>query len=867
MKFPTIHPPHALMQSLLTACNIDPKQSWRRMLLSLIFVLPPQSADSRPYWHRFAAYFPHVKFGRLTLGDLIRIPLQLLWLAFIRTSPRPVNIFPQWKQRASKRLGTGYQFLLGRIPDHIRQRANKLQSLIKPDIKHFQTLSEDYAKHHYWDQPIVRHLSYSASALLAFLCITTPFKTVSQLIFVAMLLMIALVVRRIPGQVVTFLLAVISITASTRYLWWRISSTLNWDSSFDLIWGILLLVAEVYTWIILLFGYLQTSWSLKRPPALMPPDTGLWPTVDVFIPTYNESLKVVKPTVYAAMGMDWPAGKMNIYLLDDGRREEMRLFAGQAGVHYMIRPDNKFAKAGNINHALKQTRGEFVAIFDCDHIPTRSFLQLCMGWFLRDSKLALVQTPHHFYSADPFERNLGVFRSAPNEGELFYGLIQDGNDMWNATFFCGSCAILRRAPLEEIGGIAVETVTEDAHTALKLQRRGYNSVYLNIPQAAGLATESLSAHIGQRIRWARGMAQIFRLDNPFLGKGLKWTQRVCYGNAMMHFFNGIPRLIFLTAPLAFLLFHAYVIFAPALSVALYVLPHMAHATITNSRIQGKYRYSFWAEIYETVLAWYIARPTFVALINPHKGKFNVTAKGGAIDKEYFDWSISLPYLILIGLNFIGFAAGIVRIYWGPDDEVQTVFLNLIWTFYNAVILGAAASVALETKQVRISHRVRLQVAAILHLENGRKIKCHTEDFSEGGISLVPAELPSLDRESSVMVSLWRGDDEMAFPARVTAIAAPQLRLRWDSLNQEQEMALVQCTFARADAWVDWSGKRPSDKPMDSLREVIVMGFVGYRRIGEQVFPRLAPVTRRLAHFNKFIISYLPRQPRQPAQSQ
>ena len=138
------------------------------------------------------------------------------------------------------------------------------------------------------------------------------------------------------------------------------------------------------------------------------------------------------------------------------------------------------------------------------------------------------------------------FRKTPNEGTLFYGLVQDGNDMWDATFFCGSCAVIRRKPLDEIGGIAVETVTEDAHTSLRLHRRGYTSAYMRIPQAAGLATESLSAHIGQRIRWARGMVQIFRLDNPLTGKGLKFAQRLCYVNAMFHFLSGIPRLIFLT---------------------------------------------------------------------------------------------------------------------------------------------------------------------------------------------------------------------------------------------------------------------------------------------------------------------------------
>lgn len=104
----------------------------------------------------------------------------------------------------------------------------------------------------------------------------------------------------------------------------------------------------------------------------------------------------------------------------------------------------------------------------------------------------------------------------------------------------------------EVGGIATETVTEDAHTALKLNRRGFNTAYLAIPQAAGLATESLSRHISQRIRWARGMVQIFRTDNPLFGKGLNLGQRICYLNAMMHFFYSLPRLVFLTAPLAYL---------------------------------------------------------------------------------------------------------------------------------------------------------------------------------------------------------------------------------------------------------------------------------------------------------------------------
>ncbi len=202
--------------------------------------------------------------------------------------------------------------------------------------------------------------------------------------------------------------------------------------------------------------------------------------------------------------------------------------------------------------------------------------------------------------------------------------------MWDATFFCGSCAVIRRGPLDEIGGIAVRNgdrrcphlcvCTGGIYLRLCVfrRRRGWR--------------RRVYPRISASIRWARGMVQIFRLDNPLFGKGLKLVQRVCYANAMLHFLSGIPRLIFLTAPLTFLLLHAYIIYAPALMIALFVLPHMIHASLTNSKIQGKYRHSFWSEIYETVLARYIAPPTFVALINPHKGKFNVTAKGGLVEE-------------------------------------------------------------------------------------------------------------------------------------------------------------------------------------------------------------------------------------------
>ncbi len=851
---------------------------YRLACLALPFgAAPPGLAQA------LAQLFPHVDPRRLRPGDLLRIPLQMLWLAIVRQQPPDAESLPAAAERIARSLG----MRLTRIKRHLQARAGTLllrclprpvrlagndgqdgsdnPGTVWPGAAAIGALAERWAAHPIWRRPLVRVAAFGIGALLTVLCITTPFDVTAQILFMLCLWCAAMLVRRLPGHLPTLLLIVLSITASTRYLWWRLSSTLNWDAPFDLFWGFGLLGAEIYIWIVLVLGYVQSAWPLKRLPLKLPDDRADWPSVDVLIPTYNEPLSVVKPTVFAALGLDWPADKLNIYLLDDGRRDAFRDFARDAGVGYMRRPDNLHAKAGNLNHALTKTTGEYVTIFDCDHIPTRSFLQLTMGWFIGDPAMALLQTPHHFFSPDPFERNLGVFRNMPNEGELFYGVVQDGNDLWNATFFCGSCAVMRRKPLEEVGGIAIETVTEDAHTALKMQRLGYKSAYLNIALAAGLATESLSAHIGQRIRWARGMAQIFRLDNPFLGRGLTWAQRVCYGNAMMHFFNGGPRLVFLTAPLAFLIFHAYVIDAPALMVLLFVLPHMVHASLSNSRIQGKHRHSFWAEVYETVLAWYIVRPTTVALLDPHRGKFNVTAKGGLVAQRYFDWSIAAPYVFTVGLNLIGICAGVARLVWGPADEVSTTWMNLVWTLYNLLILGAAISVALEARQQRRSHRVQISLPAPVRLADGKLLRCRTVDFSEGGASLTidevtPQPPAGLATDAAVAVSLWRGDDEFQFPALITATSGANVRVRWNLQSQQQEMALVQCTFSRADAWISWADGRRADRPLTGLLEVLRVGLSGYRRMIEYAPPALIPGVALVRRGVGLIASVLPRHP-------
>lgn len=664
------------------------------------------------------------------------------------------------------------------------------------------------------------------AAALLWLVVLVPMDVQEQLLFSAACMGAALILRRVSSRLAILAMVVLSVVASLRYMYWRLTSSLGFDDWINIVFGYGLVLAELYALAVLLFGYLQTAWPLQRKPYPLPSENSTWPTVDVFIPTYNEPLDIVKLTAFAAQAIDWPKDKLRVYVLDDGRRDEFREFCESIGVGYIIRPDNSHAKAGNLNFALTQTSGEYVAIFDADHVPTRSFLQVGMGWFLKDPKLSMLQTPHFFFSPDPFEKNLDTFRTVPNEGELFYGLVQDGNDLWNATFFCGSCAIIKRKPLLEVGGVAVETVTEDAHTALKLSRLGYNTAYLAIPQAAGLATESLSSHIGQRIRWARGMAQIFRTDNPLLGKGLSFGQRFCYLNAMLHFFYGLPRLVFLTAPLAYLFFEAQIFQAPALLIVAYALPHILLASVTNSTIQGRFRHSFWNEVYESVLAWYIMRPVLLAMINPKLGKFNVTAKGGVIDESYFDWKMARPYIVILVLNLLGILVGVAKLGFDPGASATTLLINLVWTFYNVIISSAAVAVASEARQIRGEPRVFASLAAMLCLADGKTIACHTNDFSQSGLGLILPKGVHIPVGEHVQVSLFQDDEEGVFPASVVFSHGQTLGLSFLELSLQQQSELARLTFSRADNWSNTWGAGAVDTPLGALAEVSSIGWRG-----------------------------------------
>ncbi|MBQ9274819.1 MAG: UDP-forming cellulose synthase catalytic subunit [Succinivibrio sp.] len=601
-------------------------------------------------------------------------------------------------------------------------------------------------------------------------------------------------------------LILITVVCSTRYMYFRLTQTLELDSLIETIFGYLLFAAEIYVYCILLLSFFQMSWSLRRKIVPLPEDTSKWPTVDVYVPTYNEPLSLVRDTVLAAQCIDYPKDKLKIYILDDGRRKEFATFATEAGVGYITRTDNAHAKAGNLNHAMQLTKGELIAIFDCDHISTRIFLQATVGAFIKDPRLALLQTPHHFYSPDPIERNLYLGRNIPTEGELFYGPVQRGNDNWNAAFFCGSCAVIRRAALNSIGGFAFETVTEDAHTALRLQRHGWNTAYLDKILAGGLATERLILHIIQRNRWGRGMIQIFRLDNPLLGRGLTLAQRLCYLSASMYFFFALPRVIFLTVPLFYLLFGISVVHGSAELLFAYALPHLFLSVYTSSRLNGRYRYSFWGEVYDILLSFPLVLPTLAVLFSPHKGKFNVTDKGGTVDKAYFDARAVRAHIICAGLLLFSMVFGFVK-YLMPeyfDIQLGALLLNVAWATFNLSLLLAAICVARETPNLRKTQRLELKAPVLLYQQSGICSRSTLNDLSMTGCRVENSiDQDLLDDDPVTDVEIMSDFSSASIPVEMLhdAPGAKYLRFKFRDSDVDSHREIVRLLFSRADTWV------------------------------------------------------------------
>lgn len=623
-----------------------------------------------------------------------------------------------------------------------------------------------------------------------------------------------------------------------RYLFWRVLYTIEFTDWVSFSCAIILFLAELYGIVVFLIGNFVNVCPITRSPARLPPPEDL-PSVDVFVPTYNENLVVLEATLLATLQMRYPSEKVKVFLCDDGgtdqkcttgteesmaaARERRRLLTGLCetlGAHYLTRPKNKGAKAGNLNEAFHQTEGELVAIFDADHMPTEDFLEKTVGLFPLDSKLFLVQTPHFFVNPDPIEKNLGTFYQMPSENEMFYQVIQKGLDYWNAAFFCGSGAVLRRRHLEITGGLSGQTITEDAETALTLHAKGYNSAYISVPLLSGFAPETMGAFIKQRIRWSQGMVQIFLLKCPLLIRGLTLPQRLCYFNSCFFWFFPFARLVYLLAPTALLFFGLRIFATNWQTFAAYVIPYLITVFGVSNYLYGKVRWAFVSELYELLQSVYTIPAIVLTILNPRAPTFNVTPKGETLSRDFVS-PLATPFYFLALINFSTVFFGFWRLlHTHLLDDMYPIIITLFWSLVNTVMLLAALGALLERKQRRVTARMPSAVNAVL-LMDGNEYPCRIPDLSLGGCKLlfrnVAEQLFTKEKHDQVQLKVQVGVDavEQLLNLQFRNIRVDEgageitIGAEFHHESLEETRAKVRLVAGNKQRWIEFQKKRES----------------------------------------------------------
>jgi cellulose synthase (UDP-forming) len=584
------------------------------------------------------------------------------------------------------------------------------------------------------------------------LIITLPVSLQTHLIATAISLALLATIKSLNGKGAWRLIGLGFGTAIVlRYVYWRTTSTLPPVNQLEnFIPGFLLYLAEMYSVVMLALSLVIVSMPLPSRKA-RPGSPGYVPTVDVFVPTYNEDAELLANTLAAAKNMDYPADKFTVWLLDDGgtvqkrnapngleaqaatrRHAELQKLCADLGVNYLTRERNVHAKAGNLNNGLDHSTGELVTVFDADHAPARDFLLETVGYFEEDPRLFLVQTPHFFVNPDPIERNLRTFETMPSENEMFYGIIQRGLDKWNGAFFCGSAAVLRREALKETDGFSGVSITEDCETALALHSRGWNSLYVDKPLIAGLQPATFTSFIGQRSRWAQGMMQILIFRQPLFRRGLSFTQRLCYMSSTLFWLFPFPRTIFLFAPLFYLFFDLQIFVASGGEFLAYTAAYMLVNLMIQNFLYGSFRWPWISELYEYVQTVHLLPAVVSVLFNPSKPTFKVTAKDESISEARLS-EISRPFFVIFFVLVIAMIFAIYRIYAEPYKADVTLVVGG-WNLLNIIFAGCALGVVSERGEKSASRRITVKRRCELQLqEDGPWLPATVQNVSVHGM--------------------------------------------------------------------------------------------------------------------------------------
>jgi len=530
------------------------------------------------------------------------------------------------------------------------------------------------------------------------------------------------------------------------YLTYRGLYTLNLETWYATVASCVLYVAELWGGMSLLLFFLQI-WEPREPAEQTPLEDV---TIDVFVPSYNEEVPILRGTLQACLAMDCPH---RTYLLDDGNRDEVRQLCEELGVHYIHRENNLHAKAGNLNHAFDQTEGEFVAILDADHIPEPNFLSRMIGHF-RDPKLGFVQSPHAFSNFDTFQGRVNYEKGRFwDEGQLFYKVIQPARNTTDSVIFAGSATLFRREALKDVGYIATETITEDMHTGIRMSAKGWKTMYVNERLIAGQGASDVTTFHSQRLRWAEGNLSILAYDNPLTMKGLSLAQRLTYFASIIHWASGLPRLLIYITPILLLLTGISPVKEFTWTLGAIFLAYISIMFFTLRVVFRRYMNYELTEFFNMANFWTQIRATCRALIYRKRSKFVVTKKRGPQGAK---WPHVVPQITLLSVGVLAIVYGWTRhVMFEAAPDLIGMGVATILVLHNSyfAVLYLRAAMMASSKRTSYRHRLNLAVQYSFTNRDGEPIEGIgvTTDLNELGLGFMSYDVLPTNQRGSLRV--------------------------------------------------------------------------------------------------------------------
>ena len=476
----------------------------------------------------------------------------------------------------------------------------------------------------------------------------------------------------------------ISLLLTVVYLVYRLFFTLPNKLDISFVFACIVLLVEIvdaFFYFVFTINILTVKNTNIKAPKILKKD---YPELDIFIATINEDIDLLEKTIISVKKMKYPdKNKIHIYVCDDGNRIELKKICNDYKIGYITRKSNVDAKAGNYNNALKKTKSPYIVVFDADMKPTPDFLLKAVPYLFYDKNVGFVQLPQSFDNPDIFQKRFKLLRYIPLEQTYFYHRIQIARNQNNSVIFCGTNAILSRKALNDIGGFATKTITEDFATGLLLERYGYKGIALPYNEAYGLNVDTVSSLIKQRSRWCRGCIQTYKNYKIIYKSGLNMKQKLDYLSGIYYWFFGIRNLLYLLIPLLYSFFNIKIVQGSFfLFIILFLLQYIIKRFFIDL-LEDRKVSSTWNRIYEVILTPVIFLNALLESIGIHKKKFEVTDKKNNNRKTYSYYYLLSVHLLLFILNVIGVYISINK---GLMLGLLEYIIPIFWLGTNSIYL-------------------------------------------------------------------------------------------------------------------------------------------------------------------------------------